>query len=207
MKSRNPCIFLIASLFFSGGQAVRADETDVQVLTECTRILGTDPSIVRKTTIPPGISCTADGAYEVTVSIGDGRLGYVQHVRFPAGLAHPRERAAIDHIDVMETMHGCQKVSPDGRIVNEWFVRKGMSCAGREAGSSLYRRYIREKHPDTGHEEVRVCLVLSQTKSECRPLSWFVPEAQARIVKSLTRADQKLAQVKERRSRLASLSK
>jgi hypothetical protein len=206
MKNRIPCIFLIASLFFGGGQASHAEDTDVQVLIECAQAVGSDPSLVRKTTIPPGTPCATE-AYEVTVSIGDGRLGYMQHVRFPAGIAHQRVRAAIDKVDVMETMHACQKVSPDGRIVSEWFVKKGSNCAGREAGSSLYRRYLREKNPDTDQEEVRVCLVLSQTKSECRPLTWFVPEAQARVRTSLARADQKLARMKEEHSRLASLNK
>lgn len=206
MNNRIPCIVLAASLFFSGGQA-SGEDTDIEVLNECTEIIGNDPSLVRKTTIPPGIPCAKDGAYEVTVSIGDGRLGYIQHVRYPAGIAHQRERAAIDSVDVMETMRVCQKVAPDGRIVNEWFVRKGANCAGREAGSSLMRRYIREKNPETGQEEARVCLVLSQTKSECRPLAWFVPEAQARVRKSLSRADTKLARLKEEKTRLASLNK
>lgn len=206
MNNRIPCIVLSAALFFSGVE-VRGEDADVEVLTECIETVGTDPSLVRKTTIPPGIPCAKEGAYEVTVSIGDGRLGYIQHVRFPAGIAHQRERAALDQVDVMETMRVCQKVAPDGRIVNEWFVRKGTSCAGRDAGSSLMRRYIREKNPESGQEEARVCLVLSQTKSECRPLAWFTPEAQARVRISLSRADTKLARLKEEHSRLASLNK
>ena len=198
---------LIASLFFSGGEKANAEDVDVQVLTECTHAVGTDPSLVRKTTIPPGVSCGADATYEVTVSIGDGRLGFVQHVKFPAGIAYQRERGALDPVDVMETMQGCQKISPDGKIVNEWFVRKGATCNGREIGSPLYRRYIREKNPDTGAQEVRVCLVLSASKSECRPFVSFVPEAQNRINASLALADTKLAHLEEERLRLASLNK
>lgn len=205
MYNRILYLFLIASLFFSGNQVFAAEETDVKVLSECARAVGTDPSLVRKTNVLPSTPCT-DEAYGVTVSIMDGRLGYTQHVRFPAGLAHQRVRTTIDAVDVMESMRVCQTVSPDGSFVNEWFVQKGANCAGRESGSSLYRRYLREKHPDTGKEEVRVCLVLSQTKSDCRPLTWFEPEAQRRVRTSLARADTKLARLKEERSRLARLS-
>jgi len=139
MTHRALCASLIACM---ASFPVYAGDMDVRVLVEC-RQTGTDPSLIKIATLPPGGDCAQRnllGASEIL----DDDLGVRWQIRPRTGRVYSHEIVdpGAERSIQDRGLKACVRVHSGTRMLDVWFVERSASCDGREPQSALYRRYV-----------------------------------------------------------------